>query len=260
MSDRLDDQVVWVAGAIGRAVCHGFAQAGARLALSARDGDRLAELAAALPGAGAHILAPCNVADAAQVTATAQAVRRQAGRVDVLVNTTAAPRFGDVLELTDADWLAVFQTKVLAYMRTARAVVPTMIEAGGGAIVNVSGRGGHQPSAPAHLPGSCANGAVNTLTKGLANLYGRHGIRVNAVAPGPVASERYRCISAANQAVAAAGGEAGGGAGRAAGSGPLGDVADPAQVADAIRFLASPRAGFVTGIVLQVDGGGTASL
>ncbi|WP_147274865.1 SDR family NAD(P)-dependent oxidoreductase [Ferruginivarius sediminum] len=262
MTGELEGQMAWVtgaSGAIGRAVCQTFSQAGARLALTGRNADKLADVAASLPAGGCDpIIAPGDVSDAGQVTAAADSVRGQAGRIDILVNSTTCPIFGDFLDLTDADWLSVLDAKALAYVRTARAVIPGMIEAGGGVIVNVSGRGGHQPNSPSHLAGSCANGAVNTLTKGLANLYGPSGIRVNAVAPGPVASERFERIRAANQALAESGGVS-----ERSGTpvaSPLGDMAEPAQVADVILFLASKRARFMTGSVLQVDGGGTASL
>ena len=78
-----------------------------------------------------------------------------------------------------------------------RAVIPYMLKQGGGAIVNVSGRGGRQPT-PAHLPGSCANIAVNTLTKGLADIYGPRNIRINAVAPGPIDTARHHAIAQSN--------------------------------------------------------------
>jgi NAD(P)-dependent dehydrogenase (short-subunit alcohol dehydrogenase family) len=116
-----------------------------------------------------------------------------------------------------------------------------------GTIINVSGRGGHQPMSPSHLPGSCANAMVNLLTRGLANLYGQEGIRVTAVAPGPIRSARMDQIAAANAQV---GGQA------AAPS----RVGTPEDVAAVVRFLASDDARHLNGTVLQVDGGATTTL
>src|SRR5690606_37423729 len=106
------------------------------------------------------------------------------------------------------------------------------------------------------LPGSAANAAVNVLTKGLANIYGPRGIRINAVAPGPIASQRYDRIAEANRRLGEKSGTARAGSPRA----PLGDIGQPSDVADAVCYLASDRARHITGIVLQVDGGGTAAL
>tara|TARA_R110002096_G_scaffold358033_4_gene551179 strand:+ start:94 stop:420 length:327 start_codon:yes stop_codon:yes gene_type:complete len=108
------------------------------------------------------------------------------------------------------------------------------------------------------MAGSITNGAVNTLTKGLANMYGPEGIRVNAVAPGPVKSERYDRISKANQVVSDAmnlKSRAGTGT-----DNTLGYMSTPNDIADAIVFLASDMGRFMTGEILRVDGGGTVAL
>jgi NAD(P)-dependent dehydrogenase (short-subunit alcohol dehydrogenase family) len=260
--DRLE-RVAWVtgaSGAIGRAVVVALARETAHVFVSGRSGESLDRLLREIgPRAGAATITalPLDVGDRRQVDAAAEVIAR-AGRLDILVNSTTRPIFGDLIELDDADWEAVLQAKFLGYMRTMRAALPLMIRQGHGCIVNISGRGGHQPSSPAHLPGSAANAAVNVLTKGLANIYGPHGIRINAVAPGPIASERYDRIAAANRKLA----ERSGGAARtaAAMAAPLGDVGQPSDIADAVSFLASERARHITGIVLQVDGGGTAAL
>jgi NAD(P)-dependent dehydrogenase (short-subunit alcohol dehydrogenase family) len=257
------DRVAWVtgaSGAIGAAVVKALVPQTTRVFVSSRNGAALEQLCAEVAresGAGRAIALPLDVADRRQVEG-AVATIAQAGRLDILVNSTTRPIFGDALELDDSDWEAVLQAKFMGYLRTMRAALPLMIRQGAGCIVNISGRGGHQPSSPAHLPGSAANAAVNVLTKGMANIYGRHGIRINAVAPGPIASERYDRIAAANARLA----EKSGGPARpgpAAGT-ALGEIGQPADVADAVSFLASERARHITGIVLQVDGGGTATL
>src|SRR6185437_8299652 len=102
------------------------------------------------------------------------------GRIDILVNTTTVPVFGDFLELDDAAWEQVLQAKWLAYMRTIRAVIPQMRTQGSGCIVCITGKGGRAPR-DVHLPGCSANAALNLLVRGLAGIYGRDGVRVLAV-------------------------------------------------------------------------------
>ncbi|SLN63987.1 SDR family NAD(P)-dependent oxidoreductase [Oceanibacterium hippocampi] len=261
MSGMLDGKVAWVvgaAGAIGAETCRRFAAEGASVVLSGRNEASLAEVADALPASARATVSVIDVTDRPQVDAAAADLIGKFGRIDILVNSTTCPIFAELDKLSDDDWMAVLDAKVLGYMRTARAVLPHMSKQGTGSIINVSGRGGHQPNSPSHLAGSCSNGAVNTLTKGLANIYGPRGIRVNAIAPGPVRSPRYEVIAAANRAIAAKSGNPERSGSSAAN--PLGEMSEVGDIADAALYLASGLSGFVTGIVLQVDGGGTASL
>jgi len=172
------------------------------------------------------------------------------------VNCTALPIFGAFLELDDADWEQVLQVKYLGYVRTLRAALPAMVQQNFGRIVNVSGRGGRQPT-PAHLPGSSVNAAVNLLTKGLADIYGKHNIRINAVAPGPIDTPRYTAIANENAALARQGQS---GPRSAAATTPVPRLGTPRDVADAVAFLVSERSGYTTGSILAVDGGGTATV
>ena len=137
-----------------------------------------------------------------------------------------------------------------------RAVIPHMTAKCAGRIINISGLGAHQPTSPSHMPGSSANAAVNLLTKGLANLYGPSGLRINALAPGPIASDRYDRIAAANQSLTAAA-DAGGSARGAPGGTRVGQ---PADIAAIVVFLASPHTTHLNGIVVQADGGSTVAL
>ncbi|MGI4811874.1 MAG: SDR family NAD(P)-dependent oxidoreductase, partial [Janthinobacterium lividum] len=165
------------------------------------------------------------------------------GHVDWLVNSTSLSIFGDPLALEDDDWSAVLDTKLLGYVRTTRVVIRHLLETErAGAIVNISGRGGRQPKA-VHLPGGAANAAVNLLTKGFADAYGARGIRVNAVAPGPIDSSRLAeldAVLAANPRVDTSGRE------------PTGR---PENIASAVAYLLSDEAAFINGTVLAVDGG-----
>ncbi|MCW5750387.1 MAG: SDR family oxidoreductase [Alphaproteobacteria bacterium] len=237
----LNGRIAWVVGAtgaIGQAIARDLAANGAKVVASGRDESALKAL-----GLEAERI---DLSDRASVDVVAQRIEQRHGRIDILVNSAALPIVGNFLELGDEQWLAVLQAKGMGYMRTMRAVVPGMIERGGGAIVNISGRGGHQPNSPSHLPGSSANAMVNLLTRGLANLYGPRGIRVNAVAPGPVRSARYDTIAAANAKLGQAP--------------PAQPVATPEQIASIVRFLASDQSSHLNGSILQADGGATPTL
>ena len=261
MDYGLGGKTAWICGAtgaIGSAVARALAAEGVRLALSARDATALRSLADDIGAGSAQPALPValDVASREQVDRAAAHIIAGCGGIDILVNTIALPVFGDFLALEDDDWEAVFQAKYFGYMRTMRAVIPHMTARGAGWIINISGRGGHQPTSPSHLPGSSANAAVNLLTKGLANLYGPRGLRINAVAPGPIASERYDRIAAANQALAA-GATAAGGATRPSGAAGVGQ---PSDIAALVVFLASPQSTHLNGLVVQADGGSTVTL
>ena len=243
---ELAGRVAWVvgaAGALGAAIARRFAAEGARVVVSGRRLEPLAALAAELGGGAVALV--CDVSESGAADRAVTAILAKTGRIDILVNGTTLPVFGDFLELTDEDWQAVLQAKLMGYVRTMRAVLPHMRERGDGRIVNITGRGGRQPS-PVHLIGGAANAALNLVSKGLADMYGRDGVRINTLGPGPIASPRLDALTA----VAAE---------RPRGydpSVPLGRSGTPDEVAEAALYLASDRSSYVTGHFLLVDGGG----
>jgi NAD(P)-dependent dehydrogenase (short-subunit alcohol dehydrogenase family) len=243
---KLSEKTAWVlgaSGAIGSAIAIMLADLGVRVWLSGRNQVKLREVCDRIARAGGH--ATVQVLDATQALAVdnaADVIARKAGRIDILVNSTALPTFGKFTELTDEDWERTFQSKLMVYVRTMRAVLPHMIAAGGGTIVNISGKAGRLPS-PAHLPGGSMNAAINLLTKGIADAYQHQGIRANTIAPGPIASERLNALTAQLATIATANPEF------------MARKGEPEDVARAVAWLASPLSEFMNGIVLPLDGG-----
>lgn len=259
----LAGKVAWVvgaSGAIGQAVARLLACEGCTVVVSSRSAGKLEDMARQLVAdTGASCLAlPLDITQRGDIETAAQHIVARHGRIDLLVNTTTVPRFGDFMALSDDEWQDVYETKFFGYLKVMRAVLPHMVAAQYGRIVNVSGRGGHQPTQPVHLPGMTANAAVNLLTKGLANMYGPSGIRINVVAPGPVRSQRYDAILAASQALGDRGSHA---VTSGFNTQPLtGEHAMPEEIAAVVAYLLSDASALLNGTLLQADGGSTASL
>lgn len=232
-----ENQVIWVSGAtgtLGAAIALSLAKDGATVIASGRNRQRLPSHENIHP----HV---ADVTSNGSLTLLVENAISRFGRIDGLVTSTTVPIFGDFLDLTDGDWLAVINTKLLGTTRAIKAVLPHFISRGEGNVVVLSGRGGLQPP-PQHLPGSSVNAALNLLVHGLATQYGPMGIRVNAISPGPIQSPRSDAIVAA-------------GNGKAAQT-PIAGPGLPSDVAEAVAFMLSQRSRFISGTNLLVDGGG----
>lgn len=179
----------------------------------------------------------------------------EAGRLDVLVNNVGYAEQRDFLSLADEVWDEAWQLNVMSYLRTIRAAVPGMRERGGGVIVNVSSTAGKRPSTgmPEY---SVTKAAVLSLSRLVADLYAGDGIRCNAIAPGPTATQAWLGEGGLADQQAAKSGKSRDEVLEAVGKGrPLGRLAEPEEIAAVIAFLCSDRASYVTGAAWSADGG-----
>jgi NAD(P)-dependent dehydrogenase (short-subunit alcohol dehydrogenase family) len=179
----------------------------------------------------------------------------EAGRLDVLVNNVGYAEQRDFLSLADEAWDEAWQLNVMSYLRAIRAAVPGMRERGGGVIVNVSSTAGKRPSTgmPEY---SVTKAAVLSLSRLVADLYAGDGIRCNAIAPGPTATQAWLGEGGLADQQAAKSGKSRDEVLEAVGKGrPLGRLAEPEEIAAVIAFLCSERASYVTGAAWSADGG-----
>lgn len=254
---ELSGRVALVTGGtagIGRASAASMARAGAAVVACGLPDAALEEARATFADERVECVA-CDITDSTAVQDLIEDVRGRHGRLDILVNSAGIQRYGTVVETEEPIWDSVIATNAKSVYLTCRAAIPAMIAGGGGAIVNVSSVQAFaaETGAAAYV---ASKGAVNALTRALAVDHAHQGIRVNAVCPGSVDTPMLRAA-----AMRQAGGGSAGTLVREWGARHLlGRVAEPAEIAEAVCFLASPRASFVTGATLTVDGGLLAGL
>lgn len=241
---------------IGRATALALSREGVRVAIAAREGAALDETAREIEAAtGAQ---PCAVrADCtrpADVAAMIESVGTALGGLDILVNSVGAPRGGHFIDLGEEDWAESIASKLMGEIRCCRAALPLLRQSGAGVIINVTGHRGKQPDALA-LPASVTNAGLANFIVGLAQAEAPRGVRVVGVSPGPVDTRRIHGIFETEARLAGLSVQAV--RERWVASVPLGRIARVEEVADVIVFLASPRAGYISGTTIQVDGAGT---
>lgn len=244
MSEReLDGRVAIVTGGsrgIGRAIAASLAEAGARVAVIGRDGQRAAAASADLPGSG-HGAYACDVADPAQARTTVEAVERDLGPVGILVNNAGITRDNILLRMKDDEFDEVIAANLKGAFNFIRSVSRGMMKRREGVIVNITSVVGLIGNAGQANYAASKAGLVG-LTKSVARELGSRGVRCNAVAPGFIRTDMTGVLDEAQVAALRE-------------RIPMGELGEPADVAGVVRFLAGPAARYITGQVLAVDGG-----
>ena len=233
-------------GGIGLASARMLAEEGARVVTCGRRGA---------PGIGEALHVTADLATASGPEQVVSEAVQALGAVDVLVNNVGVAYQASFEELSDEQWEAIWKLNVMSYVRAIRAVLPAMRERGRGAIVNVSSTSGKRPSTT--MPDySVTKAAVLSLSRLVADVYAREGIRCNAVTPGPTATEAWIGAGGlADQLAARTHRNREEVLAAVAGGRPLGRLAEPDEIAAVVVFLCSERASYVTGAAWSVDGG-----
>lgn len=243
ISFGLQGRICLVTGAaqgIGAACARRFARDGAQVVLADIDDERGQALAAELGGRYVH----CDVGDKAQVDTLVAKTMLDHGRIDVLVNNAGIFRAADFLDVSEADFDAVLRINLKGAFLVGQAAAREMAKAGRGAIVNMSSVNGTL-AIPNIASYNVSKGGINQLTRVMALALADHGIRVNAVAPGTIATElAAKAVLTSDEARR-----------KIMSRTPMKRLGEPAEVADVVAWLASDAASYVTGEIVVVDGG-----
>jgi 3-oxoacyl-[acyl-carrier protein] reductase len=251
----LRDRICIITGStagIGLATAQLLADEGAQVVVSGRDSERV-ERARLQAGAALGVVA--DLAEPGAAEELVDEAARGLGGIDCLVNNVGIAYQASFDELTDAQWDEMWHVNVMSFVRAIRAVLPSMRDRGGGAIVNVSSTAAKRPSAG--MPNySVTKAAVLSLSRLVADLYAKDGIRSNAVTPGPTATGAWLDEGGLADQQGSRSGRSRDEVLESVGAGrPLGRLAEPQEIAAVIAFLCSERASYVTGAAWSADGG-----
>jgi 3-oxoacyl-[acyl-carrier protein] reductase len=255
MDMGLKDRICLVTGStagIGLESARLLAAEGARVVINGRDADRAER---ARTEAGGALAVACDLSQPGAADELVAETMKALGPVECLVNNVGEAYQVGFEELSDDQWDAMWQLNVMSYVRCIRAVLPAMKKAGAGTIVNVSSTAGKRPSTG--MPNySVTKAAVLSLSRLVADLYAKDGVRCNAVAPGPTATSAWLGEGGLADQQAAGSIKTRLDVLEAVGAGrPLGRLAEPDEIASVIVFLCSDRASYVTGSAWSADGG-----
>jgi 3-oxoacyl-[acyl-carrier protein] reductase len=245
MDLQLQGRTALVTGAsvgIGRGIAHALAAEGVRLALTARRMDKLREVAAEIVAAGGTepVLFEQDMLAEDAAPRVAQRALAGLGGVDILVNNAGGSRSFKDLHVSEEAWNEAITLNFHRPRQLGDALIDQMIERRWGRIINITGK-----SEPDHVNGAfCAKAGMHSWAKGLSRMVGPHGVTVNCIPPGRIHSEQifrnytpeYRQWQCENEI-------------------PMGRYGEPEDLANLVCFLASPKASYITGAVIPVDGG-----
>jgi len=249
---RLKGKVAIITGGgsgIGRATAELFAREGARVVVADYNAEAGQEAVQAIRAAGGDALfVEVDVSDRAQVQHLVQATRDAYDGIDVLFNNAGVLIFGTILDTDEAAWNRLMSINLTGVFLCSKAVLPHMIARGGGSIINSSSSTGAHDAAGNSAAYVASKGGVALLTKAMAIDHAEDNVRVNAIAPGPTDTPMLRenFSPEALEAFAA--------------TFPMMRLGRPQELAQAVLFLASDEASFVTGCILAADGGQTAQV
>ena len=245
MDLKLKDKTALVTGAsvgIGRAIAMGLAAEGVQLAITARREDKLVELSQEIVRIGGkkpHLIVQDMYAEDAAQQLSKVAIKAMGG-VDILINNAGGSRSFKDLHVSEEQWQEAITLNFHRPRLIADALIDQMIANAWGRIINITGK-----SEPEHVNGAfCAKAGMHSWAKGLSRMVGKNGITVNCIPPGRIHSEQifknyspeYRQLQSDNEI-------------------PVGRYGEPEELADLVTFLASPRASYISGAVIPVDGG-----